>query len=202
MASQVRRYTSSGLVGNLAERHLPAGVTVTAAGPFPFRFVDVTISDDSAAQDLDDYMAGYGCVFVEADPPAPGALTIVQTAPVVLAVDADVVEPADGWVDVLTTSISSKGGTSARVEAFVVVAGTGSGKPQARLLLNGSVVGPVVVDVPNGSAGSVSLWVPVGIPVTGGYVAYAVKLQVRSPSVLTTATPLAGCVLTVAEYRQ
>lgn len=198
MTSQVRRYTSTGPTAASINSQIGNG-TASVSPAVPFRMFDVTLSDSAAAEDCDAFMAAGGWTFLEINPPAAGALGVVQTLATVLGADSSAINPSANWVTVLTRTFDSKGGTTARAEAALAIGSTGLGNAQARMRLDGVVFDPDYIEFPVLTRAPGTIIARWAVPVTAGYTTYTLTVQVQSPGALTTATARKGCSLAVTE---
>lgn len=208
MTTQVRRYKQAGPSAAAINAALPEGVTVSDIVVYAPAIMDATLSDDTAAGDLDDVLAAdEGWEFLDADPVAGAARTIAQIVPAALGADASAIATADGWTDVLTASITTKGGTSIGTQVTAVGSAGTTGEGQVRLVINGGsfsnvVLGPTYVSLATTTTLSravVAFHAPVAIS-AGAAETYDFKLQMQATGLLNTLTPRKGCALTCIEY--
>jgi hypothetical protein len=202
MAQKDYTYENQGVTAAYLAQQVPGTGTVSPA--VPARLQTITW-DETYKDDLDYAMASAGWVFAY-EGVSPPALTIAQIQPTFLAADASLILVASGWVDVLTKTITTIGGTSIGSQ-ITALGAPAIGVGQARLVVDGGsysnqVMGAAAYDIPLTSQGGVAFHIPTPIPDTSpNLTTYTFKLQMQATGILGTLTPRKGTGLTLLEYR-
>jgi hypothetical protein len=217
MTIEVRRYLRMGpAIASL--ENLVGPDTIAAVGAVsPRSEIDVTIQSTSeitiedARIGCDAAMAELtGAEFVEANPPAPSALSAVQSQAAKLTITGTVINVGSGWQDMtdgtntLSVQISSRGGTRLLVVSSAIATVSIGG--QVRTVISGGEFAANTelyepISLPLLSAGTVAPCTTyVDLPPTENRTTYTVKLQAQGVGIIAAVTPRKGATLVVLEY--
>ncbi len=198
-------YRQIGVSADYLATQISSAYTATPQQAVPITYQSIDLSDDVALDDLTAAMNYVGWEYDHAGV-AVVAKTIAQIIPSALVSDASSIPVASGWVDVLTGSISTPGGSSVGVQV-TAVANPSVGVAQVRVIVNGgsfsnTVIGATAYDIPISSQATIGFNAPTSIPDTSPTnTTYTFKLQMQATGVLGSVVPRAGTVMSLIEYR-
>jgi hypothetical protein len=198
-------FRQQGVTDQYLGNQVPAAFKCTAGQAVPIVFQPVTIDDEDGLPDLIGAMESAGWTYDhEGDPTV--AKTIAQIVPNALVSDASSIPVASGWVDVLSSTLTTLGNSSVGVQVSAV-GNPSVGVGQARVIVNGGdftdmVVGATAYDIPTSSQGVASFNAPRTIPDTSPTpTTYTFKLQMQATGGGGAVVPRAGTVMSLIEYR-
>lgn len=202
MATKTYRFVHEGLTASEMTELTGASVTVEMAHPPTYQ--DVTV-EESAFEDLVLAAASKGFTYLETDPPDPAAKTILRSNADQLAADASAVPVASGWIDVVSTTIATKGASSLAIQG-TAIGNITLGAAQARVIIDGGsfsaqVLGADSYDLAGISQANTGFNTPCPIPSTGNYTTYTIKMQFRAVGVLASVTPRKGTIIAAFEHK-
>lgn len=207
MAQKTYVYQFDGVTQAYLDQQVPG--TGSVSDSVPPRYQEVTW-DETYKGDLDAAMGSSGWRYLY-EGAAPAAKTIAQIQTSVLASDGSAIGTADGWVSVLTKTLTTQGASAVGVQCTSVADISGvTGQATARVIVNGgSFPADTIVGAPggydiagDGGHGSLGFNAPRAIADTSPTnTTYTFELQLSVTGIGSSLTPRAGSVMTLVEYR-